>query len=185
MNWSDAIDGITTIILDIDGVMTDGHLYYTPDFTMKAFNAQDGHAIKMAMRVGLKVGIISGREDPINIRRIRELGMSFAYTGAKRKIEALERLLEEQDVTAEECLFVGDDVIDMPIMHAVGIGVAVKNAVDEVKEHADVILTRCGGGGAVREIICRVMKAQGTWAQAMARYLPPPEEDADKPTLET
>lgn len=170
MNLSDAFKKITTVILDIDGVMTDGMLLYGPEYTSKRFNAQDGHAIKMAIREGYKVGVISGRDDPVNRRRIEELGMTFAVTGAKVKIEALKTVLAEQSLTPEECLFVGDDVIDIPVMANVGIGVAVSSAVSEVLESADLVTTAAGGDGAVREVIVRMMTEQGTWDTAMARY---------------
>jgi 3-deoxy-D-manno-octulosonate 8-phosphate phosphatase (KDO 8-P phosphatase) len=170
MNLSAALEKITTIILDIDGVMTDGKLLYAPDFTTKSFDAQDGHAIKMALREGYKVGVISGRADPVNVRRIEELGMSFAYYGQKRKIDALRTLLNEQGLSKDECLFVGDDVIDMPVMRAVSVGVAVQNAVAEVKQDADWICERNGGDGAIREVIVAVMKAGGKWDKAMERY---------------
>lgn len=170
MLWSDAIDKITTIILDIDGVLTDGRVLYGPEGNMKFFNIQDGHAIKMAIREGYRIGVVSGRADPVNVRRVEELGMSFAYYGQKRKLDALELLLNEHNLDPDECLYIGDDVIDIPVMRHVAIGVAVKNAVDEVKDVADVITTREGGAGAVREIIVRLMKDQDKWDTAMERY---------------
>lgn len=170
MKSSEAYKKITTVILDIDGVLTDGMLIYGPEYTMKAFNAQDGHSIKMALRAGIKVGIISGRDDPVNRRRIEELGMSFAITGSKFKIEALRQILKEQDVTAEEILYMGDDVIDIPVMENVGIGVAVQSATSETKAAADVVTERAGGDGAVREVLVHLLKEQGKWDDAMARY---------------
>lgn len=170
MKSSEAYKKITTVILDIDGVLTDGMLIYGPEYTMKKFNAQDGHAIKMAIREGIKVGVISGRDDPVNNRRMAELGMSFSITGAKVKIEALRQVLKEQELTPDEILYVGDDVIDIPVMENVGIGVAVASATDETKAAADVITDRVGGDGAVREVIVHLLKEQGKWDGAMARY---------------
>ncbi len=170
MKLSEAFKKITTVILDIDGVLTDGMLIYGPDHTLKAFNAQDGHAIRMALRAGFKVGIISGRDDPVNRRRIEELDMSFAITGAKFKIEALRQVLREQGLTPDEILYVGDDVIDIPVMENVGIGVAVHSATPETQAFADYVTTKAGGAGAVREVIVRLFKEQGKWDDAMARY---------------
>ncbi len=173
MGWSEeVVEKITTVILDIDGVLTDGKLIYGPDCTMKMFDAQDGHAIKMALREGYRVGVLSGRDDPVNRRRIEELGMSFAYTGEKRKLDAFNRLLAEQGLEADECMYIGDDSVDIPVMRAAALGVAVKNATEEVQSAADVISSREGGDGAVREIIVRLMKAQNTWNRAMVRYMP-------------
>ena len=170
MKLPEAFKKITTVILDIDGVLTDGMLIYGPEYTMKKFNAQDGHAIRMALRAGFKVGVISGRDDPVNRRRMDELGISFSITGAKYKIDALRTVLKEQSLTAEEILYVGDDVIDVPVMENVGIGVAVRSATAETRAVADYVTTRAGGDGAVREVIVRLLKEQGKWSEAMARY---------------
>ena len=144
--------------------------YMGGEYTLKAFNAQDGHAIRMALRAGIQVGVISGRDDPVNNRRIKELEMSFAVTGAKVKLDALRQVLKERNLTPEQVLFVGDDVIDIPIMENVGIGIAVANATPETKAVADEVTERAGGDGAVREVLVHLLKIQGKWDAAMARY---------------
>ncbi len=171
MNWSEAAPKIKAIILDVDGVLTDGTVGYGPGGRVKFFNIKDGHAIKMALREGLLVGILSGRDDPANRERAEELKLSFAYTGEKDKVAAFKRLLQEHGLSAEECLYMGDDVTDIPVLRQAGIGVAVGDAVEAVKNLADAISPLAGGKGAVRQTIVRLMKTQGTWQRAMARYL--------------
>ena len=170
MNWLDKAPAITTVILDIDGVMTDGRLYYGPEYTLKAFDAKDGHAIKMAIRGGLKVGVISGRADPVNVRRINELGMSFAMFGQIDKATAVEKLFVDEGITGDQCLFIGDDVIDIPVMRRVAVGVAVADAVEEVRGAAEWTTVADGGRGAVRETLVHLLRRQGKWDDLMKRY---------------
>ena len=162
---------IKVIILDVDGVLTDGKLGYSSSDMIKFFNIKDGHAIKMAMRAGLLVGIMTGRSDDVTRKRAEELNMSFVYEGAIDKKNTFEQLLKDKGVNAEECLYVGDDVIDIPVIIRCGIGACVAEAVEEVKECSDWQSTLPGGQGAVREIIGRLLKEQGAWDQAMERYL--------------
>ena len=156
--------------MDVDGVLTDGMVGYTHSETVKFFNIKDGHAIKMAMRSGYKAGILSGRSDPANRKRAEELALSFVYEGQKDKNAAFDRLLDEQSLKEEECLYIGDDVVDLPIIIRAGIGVCVNDAVEEVKLYADWQTTLPGGRGAVRETIVRLMKLNHHWAKEMERY---------------
>ena len=171
MDWPAAAHKIRAIVLDVDGVMTDGMVGRGLSANVKFFNMSDGHAIKMALREGLLVGILSGSDDPVNQQTADVLNMSFSYIGQKRKTEAFQCLLVEHDLNADECLYMGDDVVDIPLIRQAGIGVAVADAVDEVKNFADVVCTAPGGRGAVREIIVRLMKEKGLWDKAMTRYL--------------
>ena len=171
MHWLDKVDGITAVVLDIDGVMTNGRIGYTETGTIKFFDAGDGHAIKMAMRAGLKVGTLSGRADPASRIRCEELGMSFIFLGEKDKNAAFDRLLCENDLTAEQCLYVGDDVVDIPVLRRAGVGLCVANAAEEVIEFCDGQTVRHGGEGAVREIITSLLKKQGHWQRLMERYV--------------
>jgi 3-deoxy-D-manno-octulosonate 8-phosphate phosphatase (KDO 8-P phosphatase) len=171
MNWSEKAQAIKAIVLDIDGVLTDGMIGYSDTDTIKFFNVKDGHAIKMAMRTGLLVGILSGREDDANRRRAEELNLSFVYVGEKDKREAFERLLREQKLKAEECLYVGDDLPDIPAIRRSGIGVCVADSPAEVARCADWQTTLPGGRGAVRETIVRLLTEQHRWESAMEKYV--------------
>jgi 3-deoxy-D-manno-octulosonate 8-phosphate phosphatase (KDO 8-P phosphatase) len=171
MNWHEPATHIRCIILDIDGVMTPGTVGYGETDNVKFFNIRDGHAIKMGLRAGLLIGVISGRHDPANHRRVTELGMSFAYEGQKDKVVAFDELMENLDMDPKDCLYLGDDVVDIPVMRRVGLPCCVADAVEEVVPHALWQTTAPGGAGAVREVIVGVMKARGLWDAAMARYL--------------
>jgi 3-deoxy-D-manno-octulosonate 8-phosphate phosphatase (KDO 8-P phosphatase) len=171
MKWSVAATQLRALVFDIDGVLTDGRIGYGPADNIKFFDARDGHAITLALRAGLLVGVLSGRDDPANQRRALDLDLSFCYTGAKDKLAAFRRLLAEQRLQPAECLYVGDDVVDIPIFRHVGVAVAVRDAVPEARAAAHLVTVAAGGHGAVREIIVRVLKTQGHWPRLMARYL--------------
>lgn len=166
-----ALKRITTIILDIDGVMTDGRFGYDgTDDEIKFFHARDGHGIKLALRMGMKVGVLSGRASKANRKRIAELGMTFIYEGEKNKEEAFNKILEEYSISAEECIYIGDDVVDIPPMKMAGIGITVADAPDYLDEYCDYRTTLKGGYGAVREVIELVLKEQNKWNQVTEKY---------------
>ena len=118
---SEAFRKIKAVVLDVDGVLTDGRAGYGAEEEIKFFHLRDGHWMRMALRTGLKVGILSGRGSRANRRRAEELGLSFCYENCKDKLEGFERLLAEHSFRAEECLYIGDDVIDMPVMRRAGV----------------------------------------------------------------
>jgi 3-deoxy-D-manno-octulosonate 8-phosphate phosphatase (KDO 8-P phosphatase) len=172
MTWWERSARIRAIVLDVDGVMTDGTVAYGPDgATYKRFGVRDGQAIRMALDAGLKVGLISGRADPGTRTRAQELGLDFALTGQSDKLAGFRAVLDAHGLDAAECVYVGDDLPDVPVIRAAGIGVAVADAPAQVREHADLVLDAPGGHGAVREVIARVMEAQGTWKAAVSKYL--------------
>jgi 3-deoxy-D-manno-octulosonate 8-phosphate phosphatase (KDO 8-P phosphatase) len=171
MHWLDRADGIRAVVLDIDGVMTDGRIGYTENGTIKFFYAADGHAIKMAMRAGLLVGTLSGRSDPASRIRCEELGMSFVYLGEKNKSDAFDRLLALNELKEEEVLYVGDDLVDIPVIRRAGVGLCPANAVEELVPFCDGQTTRSGGHGAVREILVSLLKKQGHWERLMEQYV--------------
>lgn len=174
MNLATKAKRIRTVVLDIDGVLTDGRVGYGPmPGEIKFFDVRDGHAIKLMQRAGLRVGVLSGRASEANRQRAAELGLSFVFEGEKNKAEAFTRLLQQERLQGEECLVVGDDVVDIPMMRRSGVSVAVADAVPEVAAVADW-QTRAGGGrGAVREVAVWLLKIQGHWDTLMARYLAP------------
>lgn len=172
MQLSDKAKNIRIVILDVDGVLTDGTFGYNsnPDDEIKFFNARDGHAMKMALRGDLKLGVISGRKSAANRKRFNELGITFFYERQKNKLDCFQKVCEEMNISPEECLYIGDDVIDIPLVRRCGIGVAVADAVDELKDVADMITTIKGGKGAVREVLVWLLKTQGKWEKLMERY---------------
>ena len=173
MSLQEKCSKIKVIILDVDGVLTDGRIGYRGDSEedLKFFDVRDGHGIKLALRSGLKAGILSGRQSGANRKRAEELGLSFLYESVKNKAEGLEKLLKDQNVTAEECMYIGDDVVDLPPMKRCGFAVAVADGVKELDLVADFRTENKGGRGAVREAIELLLKEQGKWEDIINRYL--------------
>lgn len=163
---------IRLAIFDVDGVLTDGRLYFMPDGTeFKSFNTLDGHGIKMLMASGVEVAIISGRQSPLVERRAANLGIRHLIQGREDKLNALNELLESIPVELSQIAFLGDDLPDLPVMRRVGLGVAVASADSFVRQHAHGITLASGGAGAAREFCELIMTAQGTLEQARAAYL--------------
>jgi 3-deoxy-D-manno-octulosonate 8-phosphate phosphatase (KDO 8-P phosphatase) len=166
-----ALEAIELLVLDVDGVMTDGGLIVHADGTeSKRFNTLDGHGIRLWLRAGLKVALLSGRRSAAVAKRAAELGIPHVLEDCHFKRPALEQLLESLHLKAEQVAYVGDDLPDMPVLQFVGFGVAVANAVEEVKSCADYVTTRPGGSGAVREVIEYILKNTGKWQTLMQRY---------------
>ena len=164
---------IKMLALDVDGVLTDGTLVINADGSeSKFFNSLDGHGIRMWQRAGLKVAIISGRASVPTERRAEQLQIEYVFQDCHDKLPVVEQLLDKLGLSPENMAFIGDDLTDMPVMRYVGFGVAVANAVDEVKQCADYVTTRPGGSGAVREVIEYILKNSGRWQELMKRYLP-------------
>ena len=157
--------------MDCDGVLTDGRLWLMADGDeQKTFHARDGQGISLFHRAGMKTGIISGRTSSAVERRAQELKMSYVRQYAKDKIKALDEILAEAGVSANECAYIGDDVADIPVMQRVALAVAVADAVKETKQAAHYVTKLNGGHGAVREVTDLILKAQGKWDEAMKRF---------------
>ncbi|MCF7792212.1 MAG: HAD-IIIA family hydrolase [Victivallales bacterium] len=162
---------IKAIVLDIDGVMTDGAVGYSEtENEIKFFNVKDGLGIKFARESGLLVGVITGRSSTANTIRARELKLDFIYQGSLKKIDALEFLLKEYSLKAEECLYIGDDIIDIPPAKKAGIAVAVADAADDFAKVSDFQTKAAGGKGAVRETIEWLLKEQNKWENILKKY---------------
>lgn len=167
-----ALSEIKMLILDVDGVLTDGTIMINADGSeSKRFNLLDGHGIKMWHRAGLKSAIISGRQSKATTVRAAQLGIEYVRQDCKKKLPVFEKLLEEVGLTSGEVAYIGDDLMDVPLVRRAGFGVAVAGAVTELKEHADYVTNACGGGGAVREVIEYILKGTGQWSGLMERYL--------------
>ena len=153
---------IRLVVLDVDGVLTDGRLYYGPQGeAMKAFDVRDGHGIKMLLQRGIDVAILSARDSPIVAQRARELGITRVLQGRGDKSAGLKELLTETRVAFDEAAFVGDDLPDLPVLQHVGFAATVEDARAEVKAVAHWIAPQPGGRAAVRAIAEFILRAQG------------------------
>jgi 3-deoxy-D-manno-octulosonate 8-phosphate phosphatase (KDO 8-P phosphatase) len=163
---------IEMLVMDVDGVLTDGTLIINGDGTeSKSFNSLDGHGIRMWQRVGLKVALISGRASEPTQRRAEQLQIEHVFQDCHHKLPVLKELLKQIGLSPNKVAYIGDDLTDLPVIRYAGFGVTVANAVDEVKQYADYVTTRTGGSGAVREVIEYILKNSGRWQQLMTRYL--------------
>lgn len=163
---------IELVILDVDGVLTDGRLYLGNDGNeYKAFHIRDGHGIKMLLAAGVEIAIISGRHAASVERRMADLGIRYAYLGVEDKLSAFNSLLVRLGLLAEQVAYVGDDLIDLPVMTRVGLAIAVRDADPFVKQHAHWQTPSPGGCGAVREVCELLLEARGQLAVLRDRYL--------------
>tara|TARA_Y100000782_G_scaffold80715_1_gene87194 strand:- start:14 stop:535 length:522 start_codon:yes stop_codon:yes gene_type:complete len=171
-NLTQRAKAIRLAIFDVDGVLTDGRLYFMPDGTeFKSFNTLDGHGIKMLMASGVETAIISGRKSPLVERRAANLGIKHLIQGREDKLTALNELRQIIPVEMHEIAHLGDDLPDLPVMRRVGLGMAVASADAFVREHAHGVTSAVGGAGAAREFCELIMRAQGTLEQAQVAYL--------------
>ena len=160
------------MIFDVDGVLTDGGLRYGPEGELiKTFNVLDGHGIKLLQKSGVRTAIISARQSPIVARRANDLGISILLQGVEDKRSAFETTISELKLAPEECGFMGDDVIDLPVMTRVGFAISVPNGHAEVRSRAHFIPQAHGGKGAVREVCDFIFCAQGNYESALSPYL--------------
>jgi len=163
---------IKLAIFDVDGVMTDGRLYFLADGSeFKTFNTLDGHGIKMLIASGVLTAIISGRTTPAVERRANNLGIQHLYQGREDKLAVLEELLAELGLDYSQVAYLGDDLPDLPVIRRVGLGMAVANAHGFVRQHAHGVTSARGGEGAVREFCELILDAQGNLEAAQAAYL--------------
>ncbi|MGR8940254.1 MAG: 3-deoxy-manno-octulosonate-8-phosphatase KdsC [Gammaproteobacteria bacterium] len=163
---------IKLLILDVDGVLTDGRLFF--DFfgnEYKSFHSRDGHGIKLLKRTGVDIAIISGRKSKSVAIRMKMLGIEYVYQGHENKRQAFEELLAKTGHTQEQAAYVGDDLLDLPLMVKAGLAVAVNDAHPDVKARAHWCTTLSGGRGAVREVCDLIMQAQGNYEAILNSYL--------------
>lgn len=163
---------IKLAIFDVDGVLTDGRLYFLEDGSeFKTFNTLDGQGIKMLIASGVATAIISGRKTPVVERRAKNLGIEHLYQGREDKLVVLDELLGQLGLNYEQVAYLGDDLPDLPVIRRVGLGMAVANAATFVRQHAHGITLARGGEGAAREFCELIMSAQGSLEAAHAAYL--------------
>jgi 3-deoxy-D-manno-octulosonate 8-phosphate phosphatase (KDO 8-P phosphatase) len=157
-----ALRGVRLLVLDVDGVLTDGRLFYgAKGEALKAFHVRDGHGIKRVAAAGIAIAIISGRKSAAVARRARELKIRHVLQGTSDKLVALTKLAKAVGVSLEQCACVGDDTPDAPILAAAGLGIAVADAHADALAAADLVTTRLGGHGAVREVCDWLLAARG------------------------
>jgi len=165
------LSAIHLLLLDVDGVMTDGGIIYDGNgLETKIFNVRDGHGIKMLQRAGIEVGIITGRTSAVVDVRARELGIRLVYQGALRKLESYEDVKLKTGLADNQIAYMGDDVIDVPVMRRAGFAAAPQDALAEAKRAAHYIASSNGGRGAVREVCDLILKGRGVWDDITARY---------------
>lgn len=163
---------VRLVIFDVDGVLTDGSLFLSDNGEeYKAFHSRDGHGIKMLQRTGVQVAIITGRTSNVVMHRMRDLGVTLVYQGSTEKLPVFTQLVEQLGLDASEIAYVGDDVVDLPVMRRVGFAVAVQDAHPLVKKHAHWQAPSGGGRGAARDVCELIMEAQGTLDEALGKYL--------------
>lgn len=163
---------VKLLLFDVDGVLTDGRLVIGDDgLEFKAFNSRDGHGIKMLQRNGVIVGIITGRTSEVVKHRVKDLQIKHVYQGCKEKLPVYEKLIKKLKLKPEQTAYVGDDVVDLPIMLQVGLAVAVQNAHPLAKQYAHWITPSIGGYCAAREVCDMLLHAHGLYHTEMQRYL--------------
>ena len=166
---------VKLLLMDVDGVLTDGRLYLLPDghgrmVETKGFDSQDGIALRWLSWYGVKTGVISGRNSPATAERARQVEMSYVFQGHIEKIPILEKILADARINEREVAYVGDDLTDAIIMRRVGLTFAPANARPEVKKVAMATTDAPGGLGAVREIIEHLLQARGVWDELLKKY---------------
>jgi len=163
------------LLMDVDGVLTNGRLYNVPDaegnmVETKGFDSQDGIGLQWLSWMGIKTGVISGRQSPATAERARQTKMAYVYQGHIEKIPILEEILADAKIAAGEVAYVGDDFTDVVIMRRVGLAIATANARAEVKAAAHYVTQAAGGEGAVREVVELLLKAQNRWGEILRHY---------------
>ena len=168
------MDAVRLLVLDVDGVLTDGSIVYSDSGEeLKRFHVRDGSGLKLWQHAGMHAAVLSGRSSPAVSRRAAELGITVVLQGRSDKLAALGEILEMTGCTAAQACAIGDDLQDLPLLNAVGVAVAVADACPEVRTMADTTTATPGGRGAVRELVEWLLKHQGRWADLIARDRPP------------
>ncbi|OGR43702.1 MAG: hypothetical protein A2X35_08560 [Elusimicrobia bacterium GWA2_61_42] len=163
---------IKLFLMDVDGVLTDGKMYYIPGkgkemVEFKAFHSLDGIGLRLLNQFGIATGVITGRESPGTEERAKSLGMGYAYQGFLSKLEPLRQILAGTGLKPENVAYMGDDWTDIPVLKKAGLACAPANALPEVKSAAHLVTAKDGGMGAVREVCDFILKSQGHWDTVM------------------
>lgn len=168
----DRLRRVRLLAMDVDGVLTDGRLYFQADgVEIKAFHSLDGHGIKLLQRAGIAVALITGRDSPMVSRRAAALGIKHVFQGAEKKLTVLRELCAHLKLELEQVAYCGDDMPDVAAIRRAGVGISVPGAPAYIRKHADWVTESPGGHGAVREICDTLLQAQGHWDAVLDTYL--------------
>jgi 3-deoxy-D-manno-octulosonate 8-phosphate phosphatase (KDO 8-P phosphatase) len=163
---------VKLMIFDVDGILTDGKLLFGPEGeTIKIFHVLDGHGIRLLQQSGIQTAIISARQSPMVMQRAQELGIEHVWLGMQDKLAAFAALLDKTGLTPADCGYIGDDVIDLPILSRAGFSASVPNGHADVRSRVDHVTKASGGNGAVREICDLILQAQDKYLPLMESYL--------------
>lgn len=167
---------IKLLLMDVDGVLTDGRIYYVPRpqggfLETKTFHSRDGLGLRMARDAGLLLGIISGRSSPVVEHRAKDLGIHFVEQNVLDKLAPYKRILRSANLRDEQVCYVGDDIVDLPILTRVGLAVGVADGHELLQKHVHYLTRAPGGLGAVREAVELILDAQGNWKPILRRLL--------------
>lgn len=162
---------IKILIMDVDGVMTDGRIIINDDGReTKNFDVRDGHGIKLVQRYGIEVALLTGRQSEVVKHRANELGITEVHQKIFNKKEVFVEILQKNNLNADQAAFIGDDIIDIPVLKEAGFSATVADAIDIVKKTVDYVTKNKGGRGAVREVCEMLLQAQGRWPEIAAKY---------------
>jgi 3-deoxy-D-manno-octulosonate 8-phosphate phosphatase (KDO 8-P phosphatase) len=166
---------IKLLLMDVDGVLTDGRIYFFPDaqgnmVESKTFDSQDGIALRWCQWKGIRTGVISGRDSAATVARAKQVEMTYVFQGHIEKIPIVEQITQDAGVTPDEIAYVGDDLTDIVVFHRAGLAIAVANAREEVKRSAHYVTQAPGGSGAIRETVELILKARGDWPSILTHY---------------
>jgi len=170
-NIKDKLKKIKLLIMDVDGVMTDGRIIMDDEGReIKNFNVRDGHGLKLIQRYGMKVAILTGRQSKVVEHRAKDLEIKDVYQKVYNKKEVFDKILKKHKLSANDAAFIGDDIVDIPVLRRVGFSVAVADAADVVKKSVDYVTKNRGGHGAIREVCEMILQAQDKWREIAAKY---------------
>ena len=162
---------VKVLILDVDGVLTDGRIIISDDGQeTKCFSVRDGHGLKLIQRAGIEVIFLTGRKSGVVEHRARELGIKKVYQGVLDKLSVFNEILAAEGLVPEQVAYAGDDIVDLPVLSRVGFSITVSDAHDEVLRAVDLVTKNPGGRGAIREVCEMILKTQGKWEELMGRY---------------
>jgi 3-deoxy-D-manno-octulosonate 8-phosphate phosphatase (KDO 8-P phosphatase) len=162
---------IKLLLLDVDGVLTDGRIVVDNEGEeMKYFDARDGHGIRLLARAGIEVGLLTGRSSRVVTHRARDLGIRIVYQKVFNKVDVYQKIKRRKRLTDREVAYVGDDIVDLPVLRRVGLSIAVRDAWEGLKNKVDYVTEQKGGQGAVREVVEILLHAQGKWGEVTKIY---------------